>query len=58
MSDESFSSFFVFLSFIFLCGLPFLELEQISIKGNTMAVGDNVGAGLVPAQSGACRSNV
>jgi hypothetical protein len=26
------------------------ELEQISIKRDTMAVGDNVGAGLVPAQ--------
>jgi hypothetical protein len=25
-------------------------LEQISIKGNTMAVGDNVGTGLAPAQ--------
>jgi hypothetical protein len=27
-----------------------LFLEQISIKGNTMAVGKNVGAGLAPAQ--------
>jgi hypothetical protein len=26
------------------------KLEQISIKSETMAVGDNVGAGLVPAQ--------
>jgi hypothetical protein len=33
-----------------------MQIEQISIKGNTMAVGDNVGAGLVPAHSDERRS--
>jgi hypothetical protein len=30
--------------------LPDPRSDQISNKGNTIAVGDNVGAGLVPAQ--------